>query len=55
MFRRLLRPLWHKLTSPRAFLTTSAILTYTLLKTHPRLDSSSEDSPEDRKAMAQNL
>jgi hypothetical protein len=47
MFKRLLRPLWTKLRAPRALLTASAIMGYTLLKNKLYLDSPEINQEED--------
>ena len=47
MFARFVRPLWRKLVTPRAFLTTTAILSYTLLKNKLILDSPLNHQKED--------
>lgn len=48
MFARLFRPLWNKFKAPRALLTTSTILAYTLLKSNLKLESPpTEDNSDD--------
>ena len=39
MLSRCLRPFWKSFFSPRKLLTASAVLAYTLFKTHTLLDS----------------
>ena len=39
MFRQLFRPFWKHLTRPKALLTTSTILAYTLFRNPIKLDS----------------
>jgi hypothetical protein len=42
MFSRFARPLWRRFFTPRKLLTTTALLAYSIFKTHTLLDSAPE-------------